>query len=201
MAKRYPHEPYRLLLGVLRERLTEADGEIRGAAELLSGQEAGRCLSASTVAGTFDSIRESLAAGRGAMLTGGDLAAVENQFAVFGLHTSRLDLRQHSSLHEAAVAEVLGNAGYPSLSEAEKRTLLLGAIAAQPLGAIDLERLSPAARHVLDPLTLAARATATLGPESLGIYIISMTDGVSDILEVALLQKWASASLPDRPAF
>ncbi len=112
LENRYPHEPYRLLLGVLQERLGRARDELRDGGALLASSSSS-CLSRSTVADTLDTIRAGLEAGRGAMLAGGDLAAAANQFEVFGLHTARIDLRQHSSLHEAAVAEILGRADYP----------------------------------------------------------------------------------------
>ena len=202
LSKRYPHEPYRLLLGVLRERLTQAVGEVRDGSLLTADALVGACLDRRTVEETVETIRASLAAGRGAMLTGGELRTMTDQLEIFGLHTARLDLRQHSSLHEAAVAELLGQPFYPRLEEPEKIKLLLTALAgATPLGSKALEKLSPATHHVLDPLTLVTRATAVLGPAALGIYIISMTDGVSDVLEVELLQKLTGAALPVAPLF
>ncbi len=106
---RYPHEPYRLLLGVLRERLAHAVGEIKdGSMIAQETADEQTWLTRETVEETFQVIRESLDAGRGASLAGGELTDAEHNLEVFGLHTARLDLRQHSSLHEAAVAEVLG---------------------------------------------------------------------------------------------
>ncbi|MDB6093762.1 MAG: phosphoenolpyruvate carboxylase [Verrucomicrobia bacterium] len=202
LGRRYPHEPYRLLLGVLRERLTQAVGEVRDGALLTAEETVGACLDGRTVAETLETIHASLSAGKGAMLTKGDLRTMRDQFEIFGLHTARLDLRQHSSLHEAAVAEVLGQPFYSRLGEPEKIKLLLVSIAdAAAFSTRDREKLSAATRHVLDPLALAARASATLGPAAIGIYIISMTDGVSDILEVELLQKLAGAALPIAPLF
>jgi phosphoenolpyruvate carboxylase len=201
LEKRYPHEPYRLLLGVLHERLGQARDELADGATLL-GAEAGSCLPRSTVADTFETIRTGLEAGRGGMLAGGELAAATNQFDVFGLHTARLDLRQHSSLHEAAVAEILGRADYPRLGEADKRGVLLAAIAAaSPLDAGAAGLFTDATRNVLEPLRLAARVCASIGTEAMGIYVISMTNGLSDILEVELLQRLAGSSLPIAPLF
>lgn len=202
LGRRYPHEPYRLLLGVLRERLTQAVGEVQDGNLLAAEAKAAACLDHATVADTLETIRGSLVAGKGALLTGGELRTMRDQLEIFGLHTARLDLRQHSSLHEAAVAEVLGQPFYPRLREAEKIKLLLVSLSeAAPLAARVREKFSAATRHVLDPLALAARAAETLGPAALGIYVISMTDGVSDVLEVELLQKLTGAALPVAPLF
>ena len=202
LQQRYPHEPYRLLLGVLHERLGQARDEIRDGQTLLGGSVVGSCLSHETVSETFETIRAGLQAGRGGMLAGGDLAEAETQFGVFGLHTARLDLRQHSAHHEAAVTELLGRADYPKLPEEEKRRVLLEAIpAASVLGEAAVGRLSAPTRNVIDPMVLAASATAAIGPGALGIYIISMTNGLSDILEVELLQALADSRLPIAPLF
>ncbi len=202
LGRRYPHEPYRLLLGVLRERLAKAVGEVRDGALLTAEETVGACLDRRTVEETLETIRASLSAGKGALLTGGELRTMRDQLDCFGLHTARLDLRQHSSQHEAAVAELLGQPFYPRLEESEKIKLLLGALADQTAWSpAAIAKLTPAARHVLDPLVVAARAASTLGPEAMGLYVISMTNGVSDVLEVELLQKLAGAALPVAPLF
>jgi len=72
---------------------------------------------------------------------------------------------------------------------------------ATPLEATARAKLSAAARHVVDPLVLATQAAQRFGPEALGLYVISMTDGVSDLLEVEWLQRLAGASLPIAPLF
>jgi phosphoenolpyruvate carboxylase len=176
LEKRYPHEPYRVLLGILHERLGQARDELRDGQTLLGGAVVGSCLSRSTVADTLDTVRAGLEAGRGRMLAGGDLAAAATQFEVFGLHTARLDLRQHSAWHEAAIAEILGLPDYAKLGEGEKREVLVGAIAASSrLKFGETDRFTAATRNVIDPLVLAAEARDVIGPEALGIYIISMT--------------------------
>ncbi len=202
LKKRYPHEPYRLLLGVLRERLTQAVAEIRDDAVLGPGEPPARLLERKTVTDTLDTIRASLLAGRGAILAGGDLQTLQEQMEIFGLHTARLDLRQHSSLHEAAVAEILGQPDYIKFDEARKREVLLAALAqARPLEPAVIEKFSEATRHVVEPIALAARAVERFGPAALGIYIISMTDGVSDILEAEFLGRCGGAALPVAPLF
>ncbi len=51
-------------------------------------------------------------------------ASSQTQVDVFGLRWARLDVRQHSAWHEAAMADVLGKLGvcddYAGLDEAEQ---------------------------------------------------------------------------------
>jgi len=204
LTSRYPNEPYRQLLGGLRDRLTLAVEEMRDATVLDTADEV--CLPRETVEEMLDVIHDSLLAGCGALLTGGELRDAQSQLEIFGLHTARLDLRQHSARHESAVAEIFaaidGAEDYAKLNEADKIAVLGLALAgAERLPEAILEKLGAATRDVIDPLRLAARAAAKFGPQALGIYVISMTDGVSDVLEVALLQQMVGSALPIAPLF
>ncbi len=204
LADRYPHEPYRLLLGGLRERLAQAVHEVRDghALEACAPGSPGSlaCLRALDVDDTLKTIQASLSLGKGALLAEGELKSVQHQLAVFGLHTARLDLRQHSAQHEQAVAEVLARPDYPSLTEREKIAVLTEALATgDRLGSET--RYTDATRHVLDPLRLCEGVMAKFGPEALGIYVISMTNGVSDVLEVKFLMRIAGVALPIAPLF
>ena len=203
IGSRYPHEPYRRLLSGLRARLTLAIDEFRDGALLMpDAANDEQALPVETLKETFDAINESLLASRGAILAEGELQSLRHQVDIFGLHAAHLDLRQHSGHHEAAVAELLDRADYVKLSEDEKRALLTAAIAtARPLGAKTLGKLSAPTRNVLDPLRVAALAAVKFGPAALGIYIISMTDAVSDVLEVVYLMKLTGSTLPIAPLF
>ena len=203
IGNRYPHEPYRLLLSGLRERLALAIDEARDSEKLMPEHADDEpALPAETLHETFDAIRESLLAGRNALLADGDLQSLRHQLDIFGLHAAHLDLRQHSGPHEAAVAELLDRSDYAKLAEEEKRALLADAIdSARPLGATALGKLSAPTRNILDPLRVAAVVAAKFGPAALGIYIISMTDAVSDVLEVVYLMKLTGASMPIAPLF
>lgn len=202
LGARYPHEPYRLVLNVLRGRLARSVAEL-GDARVLASEavDDAAFLRVEAVREMFEVLRASLKAGKGAILEG-ELTTVMDQLDVFGLHTARLDMRQHSGHHEAAVAEVLGRPDYAKLDEAGKRAVLAEAIgAARPLALMAIVEFSAATRHVLEPLRLAALAARKFGAEALGIYIISMTTDVSDMLEVQLLMRLAGASLPIAPLF
>jgi phosphoenolpyruvate carboxylase len=203
LSARYPHEPYRLLLAGLRERLDLAATQTRDPA-VLSGEFAHETpLTPADVREYLDFVDSALADGRAAPLRGGDLRTVRGQAQLFGLHLARLDLRQHSGPHEAAVAELLVKSDYPKLTEdARQRLLAVEILRAAPLSADQIAALSAATRHVLEPIQLTGRTVARFGAECLGIYIISMTDQVSDVLEVCLLQRLgAGAPLPIAPLF
>ncbi len=205
LRQRYPHEPYRLVLGALREQLAKEVGAVRSI-PLRTGRPGKPALRGAAVRETLERIAATLRSGRGAMLAEGELRAAVHQLEVFGLHTARLDLRQHSSHHEAAIAELLQRADYAKLAEAEKCQLLLGVLESAARQRELRQRaghsgLSAATANVLDPLRLVCRTIETFGPEALGLYIISMTDGVSDILEVEVLQRLAGTALPIAPLF
>jgi phosphoenolpyruvate carboxylase len=124
----------------------------------------------------------------------------------FGLHLATLDIRQHSGVHEGAVAELLALAGveaaYADLPEADKVALLrrelTGARPLTPLGA----ELSEATAEVIATMH-AVREAVEREPESVRCWIISMTHRVSDMLGVLLLMKEVGLYRPamgDRPA-
>ena len=198
----FPHEPYRLALHVLREKLARSSQELTASSLSTEIGEEPSLLRAANVREMYDVIGASLRAGRGGILADGELLTAIHQLETFGLHTARLDLRQHSGAHESAVAEVLGRSDYAGLDEAAKRVALAAAIAtARPLALMAIVEFSTATRHVLEPLRLAALTARKFGPEALGIYIISMTTEVSDVLEVQLLMRLAGAMLPIAPLF
>ncbi|MBI2515970.1 MAG: phosphoenolpyruvate carboxylase [Opitutae bacterium] len=198
LASRYPHEPFRLRLAALREHLTEAARELRPE----TGADGRAAIRTEEVAAVLDAADAGLRAGRGAALAEGDLRVARDQLHVFGLHTARLDLRQHSAQHAPAVAWLLQRPDYPDLLEAQKREVLTAALAGARVLPPETEAAAPAAvKDVLGPLRVAAQASAKYGPEALGLYVISMTAEVSDVLEVALLEAWTGATLPISPLF
>ncbi|SDS50707.1 phosphoenolpyruvate carboxylase [Opitutus sp. GAS368] len=198
VGQRYPREPYRIILSSLREQLmAQAEAGLLDAADPKAGR-----VTPADVRETLAAIAADLRHGRAAPLAGGELKDTLTAVDVFGLSMARLDLRQHSAWHAKAVAEILGRKDYEQLPEAEKQGLLTGALAgAKELGAEKLTGFSTDARVVLDPLRLAARAQAEYGADALGIYVISMTNEVSDVLEVQLLQALAGVRLPIAPLF
>ena len=139
----------------------------------------------------LDLIARSLrAAGLGAVADEGPLADLRVQAKTFGFHLAALDLRQHSRIHEAAVSDLLRRGAvtddYAALDEDARVALLERELEnPRPFTRLGAE-LGEEANRVLSALRVA-KAAIEQEPESIGSYIVSMTDSVSDVLEVLLL--------------
>lgn len=142
----------------------------------------------------------SLAAGGGALATGGKLGRLIRAVDVFGFHLATLDLRQNSDVHERVVADILAGAGveadYLACDEAARVALLRQELASpRPLS-------SPYAvyrdetRSEMAIFRAAADAKARYGEEAITQAIISKATSVSDLLEVYLLMKEAGLYAP-----
>lgn len=114
----------------------------------------------------------------------------------FGFHLAALDIRQHSTFHEQAVAELLQCAGvtdnYAQLAEPERIALLHRELQTRRPLVSSGRTLSPLTEGVLSTLRLV-RTASQRDPRAVGSYVVSMTHEVSDLLEVLLLAKEAEA--------
>lgn len=117
----------------------------------------------------------------------------------FGFHLSALDIRQHSSLHEETVEELLAQANvvdkYGRLSEDEKIEVLVKELSnPRPLSPVESERSAVSDKVIT--VFEEIRDMQALNPDIFGSYIISMTHGISDMMEVMLIAKevglWSS---------
>jgi len=117
------------------------------------------------------------------------------QVELFGFHLTTLDIRQHSKEHESALAEILRKMGivedYAALDEEEKIRLLDRLLNdPRPLTSPYIE-YSDSTRECLDVFHTVYRAQKEFGTECARSYLISMTQGASDVLEVLLFAKEA----------
>ncbi|GAB1234591.1 phosphoenolpyruvate carboxylase [Ferrigenium sp. UT5] len=123
-------------------------------------------------------------------LSRGRMGELRRAAEVFGFHLAPLDMRQHSGVHEQVVGELLQKAGTPNyaqLDEAARRAALLAALQTGASLAPELDDFSATARSELQLMRTAAEIHRRFGAEALPNYIISKTDAVSDLLEVALM--------------
>jgi phosphoenolpyruvate carboxylase len=141
----------------------------------------------------LDVLIDSLAANRAQSLARGRIHRLRRAVSVFGFHLAPLDMRQHSGVLASAAGELLARAdvldNYNDLAEADKRALLLREITtARPLHSPHLA-YSPETSEELAIFSAAAQIHGRFGREAIPNHIVSKTDDVSDLLEVALLLK------------
>ncbi len=190
LGKRFTHEPYRQKLSVMHRGL-QADRK----AVTTAGEEGGYPGGAQKYAGDLSLIEKTLRQGQGERAADAFVHPAHDRAAAFGFHLAALDLREHSGLHEVAVADLLRYAGvcadYDQKSEAERVELLSRELASQrPLAPPDAP-LAEETRRALTFLKVFKQVQARFGKEATGGYVVSMAEGVSDILEPLLLAKQA----------
>jgi phosphoenolpyruvate carboxylase len=115
------------------------------------------------------------------------------QAELFGFHLATLDVRQHSKEHENAMAEILSAMhivdDYASLAEDEKIELLNQLLTdPRPLTSPYMH-YSEATEECLEVFRTIYRAQQEFGTNCITSYLISMTQGASDLLEVMVFAK------------
>jgi len=200
-AKSREQEPFRrALIGVYArlkataKRISTQDGQ------RTAEPQASPYASPAELMSDLDTIDRALTSQGLALIAGGRLRQLRRSVEVFGFHLASLDLRQHSSVHERAVTELVASAfgrdHYGSLTEDQRQHLLLREIAtARPLVSPHVVH-SEETTELLRTLDAAARIHRRFGREALPNYVISMSRAPSDLLEVAVLLKEAGLLKP-----
>jgi len=117
---------------------------------------------------------------------------------VFGLHLTRLDIRQDSRRHEQAFTEIFSKLGlaekFEELPEPDRQALLTKTLSAPP--ELPVSELSELTQKTLKLFMVLRRAMEAYGQEVIGGHIISLTRFPSDMLSVLWFWNWALAQ-PD----
>lgn len=202
--ERYSQEPYVLKLLACENRMQHARSYARSVMEGRSDSTSKRHAyhSPDELLADLRLIQNSLRANKAADVADeGRLPHLIRQVEAFGFHLATLDVRQHSDEHAKAMDELLATAGllqpeeYKALDEDAKIALLSAQLAERrPLLYPDA-KLSEDAHRVFDVFRVIRRARRELGEATIRAYIISMTHGVSDLLEVLLFCKEAGLDL------
>jgi len=143
----------------------------------------------------------------------------------FGLHMTRLDVRQDARAYSDIMGEILAAAGivadaatFAAVDEPGRQAMLVSSMpsgssasgssaSGRPLAAATVNDtrsaipdagLSPLARDTLQLFEVLHRAVARFGPECVGTAIISLTRSPADVLAVLWLWRWARAQAVSR---
>jgi phosphoenolpyruvate carboxylase len=186
------HEPYRRAISGIYARLAATAQALGQLAPIRrTAGEAPPYAAAEELRADLDVIDRSLAENGSQLLARGRLRGLRRGVDVFAFHLAGVDLRQNSELHGRTVAELFEAAGagieYCTLNEETKIDLLLEEFrTARPLVS-PFVSYSAKTQSEIAMLNAAQEAHRRYGKRSIPNYVISMTHGVSDILETALL--------------
>jgi phosphoenolpyruvate carboxylase len=170
LRRRFPGEPYRQRFGFIAERLRRT----RIAMTDEPGPRAGHYEDAEALDAELHELQDALAADGMGRVAYGEVAELRWQLGTFGFHLASVEVRQHSTVHRAALAAIAQGG--------------------------DVEReVSPGVRlgEVLATFRAIGTVQGRYGVEACRRVIVSFTAGASDILDVLDL---AARATQDPPA-
>lgn len=139
----------------------------------------------------LNAIIDSLKQHKSSWIARGAVRNLRRAVDVFGFHLAPLDMRQHSKIHEQVVSELFEHStkrkDYLQLSEKERIDWLLAEISQPRPVLASFGDFSELAQSELSILQCAAEVHRRFGRAAMTNYIISMTTGVINVLEVAFL--------------
>ena len=166
MARRYPDEPYRRRLGAIAERLRRTRAYLTEE----GGPIAGRYETPEQLIAEIDEMQRCLVADGMPRVAYGEVQDFCWQVETFGFHLASLELRQHSEVHEAALATLRAAAATK-----------LDAAAAK----LDAEIVpGVTAAEVVATFRAAAAIQRRFGEVACHRYVVSFTCSAKDVLRV-----------------
>ena len=176
---RHDRMPYRVFLGQLGERLRLTyDGRPNG---YEGPQQFLRDLKL---------ISASLKSNRGFHAGWGNVQRLIRRVETFGFHLATLDLRQHAEVHHRVIGQGLDDPDWMVRTPTERHDLLVRAIERDAGYKVELDALGKRTLGVFDAIL---QARHRYGPDAVGYYVVSGTQGADDVLAPLLLARWAEA--------
>lgn len=176
---RHDQMPYRVFMGQIAERVHATyNGRPMGYQRAAQLRE--------DVALVADSLRAN--GGVQAGLT--QVRRLLRRIDTFGFHLATLDLRQHTSVHHAVLAQGLDDPSWPTRTPRDRYRRLLDLLERDvgPSGVFDA--LGKRTLAVFDAIT---QGRYRYGPEAVGLYIVSGAATADDVLAPLVLARWAEA--------
>ncbi|MBS1709783.1 MAG: phosphoenolpyruvate carboxylase [Armatimonadetes bacterium] len=193
--RRHAQEPFALYLAALSSTLS---GELTALSRMEQGVGPTRVwLDEATLLRDLECLQDAVACCGGELAARtGLLARFVRQAQIFGVSLAALDIRQHSEVHAPTVGALLAQAGrirsakeYVEADEEQKvEWLTLELLDRRPLVGPSW-RSNAKDEAVRDVFRTIKHAHDTFGKDCVRCHVVSMTHGVSDLLEVLVLAK------------
>lgn len=186
-------EPYRLKLTCVRAKLLNTRARTRSGAAHEPGRD---YADGGELLADLALVAASLEAHHGHLAAHGRVRAAVQAVAATGLHLATLDVREHAEAHHEAVGAIIDHVGevavpYADLSREQRRRVLSAELAARrPLTGPNPPLTGRAAR-TFGVFGAIREAQQRYGAEVIETYIVSMTQGVDDILAATILAREA----------
>jgi len=186
-------EPYRLKCSYIRQRLINTRARLAANAAHVPGEDY------LNVDGLIDELRllhDSLSTNRGEAIADGLVRRIARLVRTFGFHVATLDVRENAQAHHVVLGELYDRLGeldrpYAKLNRAERGAVLRTELrSTRPLGASRFA-LTPRAATTYATFESVAAALDRFGEGVIESYVISMTEGVDDVLATVVLAREA----------
>ncbi len=195
--ERFTHEPYRRKLSIMRYRLERnlivLKNKLQERTDRDDTPTIDRYPSEQEFLIDLKTIYDSLVSHGDKRIADGKLKDLIRLTETFGFYCLRLDVRQESTRHSNAVAELFQqiNINYLSLDENARLTVLEKAIK-DPTG-IDSQntRISELTQETLDVFRAMVQMRNEVSKKAFGSYVISMTHEASHVMEVLFMARLA----------
>lgn len=136
-------------------------------------------------------IHNSLIADGDERIAAGELQNLIRQVDTFGFYLLKLDIRQESTRHSDAVADIFKQIkdapDYNSLSEEQRLEILADYIDNPPALELDKDKLETLNSETVSVFDTIDKMHAEISNDAFGAYVISMTHAASHIMEVMWL--------------
>lgn len=188
---RFLGEPYRRKLYIigLRLRQIEQRGQTWGENSSVQSEAVGYAEELDFLR-DLQLIRDSLSSHGDADAANAELLDLIRLVRTFGFYLARLDIRQESTVHTDAVADLLATLGIePSYAELDeqKRLQLLGHLIEKPPQIESRDQFAEMTQEVLRVFDVVVEMQRAISPRVIGRYVISMAHQASDVLNVMFL--------------
>ncbi|MBL1276652.1 MAG: phosphoenolpyruvate carboxylase [Ectothiorhodospiraceae bacterium] len=195
--ERFRHEPYRRKLSIMRYRLERnlvtLKDNLRDRTDRRDTHTNDRYPCEQAFLADLNTIYDSLISHGDKRIADGKLKDLIRLTETFGFYCLRLDVRQESTRHSEAVAELFKqiDIDYLSLDEETRLATLDNAIK-DPVGINSQHAdLSELTQETLEVFRVMVKMRNEVSKKAFGSYVISMTHEASHVLEVLLMARLA----------
>ncbi|WP_163511425.1 phosphoenolpyruvate carboxylase [Fodinicola acaciae] len=186
-------EPYRLKIRCIQAKLHRTRQRLAAGLPHSPGLD---YLGSAEIVADLEVMRRSLLEHDGQLMARGRLAEAIRTVRAFGLHLATMDVREHADAHHAVLATLFDRLGemdrkYAELDRPQRTALLVRELSnRRPLTGL-ATHLEDTDARTFGVFTTIRDALNAFGPEVVESYIISMTQGIDDVLAAVLLAREA----------